>query len=229
MNELLFIMTTLIALSLVLLSLRLGTHFLVGIVITYLLIANLFASKLSTVFGVTSSLAIPLYAAIFLATDAAAEHFGKKVAFKAVWMGFLAQVCMVVFGQLIIRAKTFGDPTVSDALSTIFGFIPRIALGSFIAYIISQNFDIVFYHFLREKFRGRHLWLRNCCSTFISQGIDSAIFLLIAFYGKLPNLGMFFLSVWGVKVVIALADTPFIYLSYVVLGKDLSAEKGSQI
>ncbi len=56
MNEFLFLAITVIALSLVLLALRLGSHCLVGLVVTYLLVVNLFASKLTTVFGVTSSL-----------------------------------------------------------------------------------------------------------------------------------------------------------------------------
>ena len=228
MNELLFLIVTGISFSLVLVALRFGTHWLIGLIVTYLLIANLFASKLTIVFGVTSSLAIPLYAAIFLATDIIAEHFGKKVAYRAVRVGLLAQICMVIFGQLIIRADTFGDPAVANALTTLFGFIPRIVLGSFIAYLVSQHFDVIFYHFLRQKFHGRFLWLRNCCSTIISQGLDTAIFLFIAFYGKLPNLIGFMLSVWIMKVGVALWDTPFIYLSYRILGKKLEIGHGSK-
>lgn len=224
MNEVLFLIIILIALCLVLVALKLGTHFLIGLIATYLLIANLFASKLSIIFGVNSSLAIPLYAAIFLATDTLAEHYGKRIAFKAVWMGFMAQVCMVTFGQLMIRGEPTGDPIVSDALDVIFGFIPRIVLGSFIAYLISQNFDIVFYDYLKEKFQGRRLWMRNIFSTTISQAIDTVIFVLIAFYGKFPGLAGFILSVWVVKVLIALIDTPFIYLTYRVLGKEFGAK-----
>jgi uncharacterized integral membrane protein (TIGR00697 family) len=226
MNELLFVAITLVSLSLVLVALRLGMQWIFGLVATYLLLANLFASKLSIIFGLTSSLAIPVYAAIFLATDSVAEHYGKQAAYRVVWMGFLAQLCLVVFGQLMARGVPIGDPTVSDSLSTIFGFIPRIVLGSFVAYIISQSFDVRFYHFLKEAFAGRLLGLRNCLSTVLSQGIDSAIFLLIAFHGKLPNLGEFFLSVWLIKVAVALFDTPFIYLSYRVLGKRLKDTQG---
>lgn len=225
MNEFLFICLTVVALSLVLVALRLGEHWLYGLVATFLLIANLFASKLSIVFGVVSSLSIPIYAAIFLATDAAAEHFGKRFAYRLVWVGFGAQVSLVAFGQLIVRGSAFGDPTVADALSTVFGFIPRIALGSFVAYIISQNFDVRLFDFLKSRFGGKHLWLRNCVSTITSQGIDSAIFLLIAFYGKLPNLGEFFVSVWIVKICVALFDTPFLYLSRRVVGNGASPQQ----
>ena len=72
---------------------------------------------------------------------------------------------------------------------------------------------------LKERFEGKKLWLRNLVSTPISQALDSSVFVLIAFYGVLPNLGEFILFVWAVKVAIAIVDTPFIYLSYRVLGK----------
>ena len=229
MDELLYILITFISLSLVLLAIKLGPQFLIGLVVTLLLTANLFSGRLTVIFGFVNTLALPIYAAIFLATDSAAEHFGKKKAYQVVLMGILAQVCIVVFSQIIIRTGFYGDPTIAESLSTIFGFLPRIVLGSFVAYTISQYFDVMFYHFLKERHRGRHLWLRNCLSTTISQGIDSAIFLAIAFYGVLPKLGELFISVWIFKVGIALVDTPFIYLSYLILGKKLpSGETNDQ-
>lgn len=225
MNEILFIAITVLALAIILLAFRLGTHCLVGVVVAYLLVANLFASKLTTVFGVTSSLAIPIYAAIFLATDATAEHHGKGAAYRLVWIGFLTQGILVVFSQLAAAASTISVPDVqaaANALSTIFSFVPRIVLGSFVAYIVSQNFDILFYHRLKESFQGRRLWLRNCVSTSVSQGLDTLIFLLIAFWGKVPEFWTFVFFVWLVKVGVALADTPFIYLTYFVLGKKIA-------
>ncbi len=227
MNEVLFIGTLLLSLSLILLAARLGREWLLGLVVIYLLVANLFASKLSLVFGFTTSLAIPLYAAIFLATDTLAEHFGKKEAFKAVWLGFLAQVCLAAFGFMLARATPLDMPAtkaVSDALSTVFGFIPRIVAGSFIAYLVSQNFDVWFYHWLKRRTDGKHLWLRNCISTTISQGIDTCVFLLIAFLGAIPHLGAFILTTWLIKIAIALIDTPFIYVTGAIIKKTRQTE-----
>ena len=222
MNEWLFVFVMLISLGLVVFTARLGKEWMLGLVVIFLLIANLFASKLSIAFGVTTSLAVPIYASIFLATDAIAEHFGRREAFKAVWLGFLAQLCLAGFGLLLTRATWLEDPiviAVSEALDTIFGFIPRIVAGSFLAYLLSQHFDVWFYHLLKARLKGRHLWLRNCVSTIISQGIDTAVFLLIAFYGKLPNLVEFILVTWFLKVLVAFCDTPFLYLTRVVVRK----------
>ena len=228
MDELLYILVTLISLTLVLLATKLGPQFLIGVVVTLLLMANIFSGRLTVVFGFINTLALPIYAAIFLATDSAAEHFGKKVAYQVVVMGILAQICMVILSQIIIRTSSYGDPVIAESLSTVFGFLPRIILGSLIAYTFSQYFDVTLYHFFKESYRGKHLWLRNCLSTTISQGIDSAIFLAIAFYGVLPKLGELFISVWIFKIVIALVDTPFIYLSYLILGKKLPSGESSE-
>jgi len=221
MDELLYILITIISLTFILLATKLGPQFLIGVVVTLLLIANLFSGRLTVVFGFINTLALPIYAAVFLATDSATEHFGKKIAYQVVLMGVLAQICMVILSQIIIRTSSYGDPLIAESLSAVFGFLPRIIFGSLIAYTFSQYFDVTLYHFFKESYRGKHLWLRNCLSTTISQGIDSAIFLFIAFYGVLPKLGELFISVWIFKIIIALVDTPFIYLSYVVMGKKL--------
>lgn len=221
MDELLYILITIISLTFILLATKLGPQFLIGVVVTLLLIANLFSGRLTVVFGFINTLALPIYAAVFLATDSATEHFGKKTAYQVVLMGVLAQICMVILSQIIIRTSFYGDPLIAESLSAVFGFLPRIIFGSLIAYTFSQYFDVTLYHFFKESYRGKHLWLRNCLSTTISQGIDSAIFLFIAFYGVLPKLGELFISVWIFKIIIALVDTPFIYLSYMVMGKKL--------
>lgn len=62
----------------------------------------------------------------------------------------------------------------------------------------------------KDKFQGKHLWLRNNLSTTASQILDSSIFLTVAFYGILPIWPMFW-SFVVIKFVIAAIDTPFLY------------------
>lgn len=220
LNELLFIFVMLISFAFVLFSLRFGKDWIIVIPPVFLVFANIFAPQFIKVGGLTTSLAVPLYAAIFLATDIVAEHWGKKEARKIIWIGFFTQLALVIFTQILLRADVIGiSQTVHDALNVIFGFTPRIVLGSFIAYVISQNWDIWVFHSLKEKMKGKYLWLRNNASTISSQFIDSVIFIFIAFYGVLPEIWQFILSVWILKVFVALFDTPIVYLSYGILGK----------
>lgn len=220
MNELLFFIVMLSSLALVLFTVKLGREWLFVTPVFLIILANVFAPQLCLVFGVTTSLALPLYAAIFLATDIISEHWGKREARKVVWMGLFAMAVLVLFSQLIIRVDvlSFSQP-LNAALKTIFAFTPRIALGSAIAYIISQNYDVWIFHFLKQRFRGKHIWLRNNISTITSQLLDSSIFILIAFYGLVPGFIELILGVWLLKILVALIDTPFIYLSYALVDK----------
>ena len=219
-NELLFILVILISFIMTLLAVKLGKEWLIVIPPVFIIIANIFAPQFISVFGLTTSLAVPVYASIFLATDIIAEHWGKKEARKVVWIAFLAQIFALIFSQIIIQAQVLEvSQAVHESLSLVFGFTPRIVLGSMVAYVISQNWDIWVFHSLKRKTEGRFLWLRNNASTISSQFIDSFIFIFIAFYGVLPGIVPLALSVWGLKVAVALLDTPMVYLSYGLLGK----------
>ncbi len=220
-NELLFIIVMLLSLSTVLIFLRLGRLWLMVLPAILLLLANIFAPHLVIAFGINTSIAIPLYAAIFLATDIISEHWGKKAARRVVWMGFAAQILLLVFSQLIIRgAPVMFSVEFASALTTVFAFTPRIVAGSLIAYVISQTYDVWMYHILKKWFKGSHMWIRNNVSTITSQFIDITLFASIAFYGVMPNFSAFLFSWWIMKVVVAVVDTPFIYLSKYVIRKN---------
>jgi queuosine precursor transporter len=221
-NELLFILVILLSFVLTLLAIKIGKEWVILIPPIFLVLANLFAPQLITVFGLVTSLAVPIYAAIFLATDIISEHWGKKQAQRVVWLGFTAQILVVVFSQIMIRADVLESSLfLNDSLKVIFGFLPRVVLGSLVAYVISQNWDVWLFHTLKAATNGKHLWLRNNLSTITSQLIDSVLFVFIALYGIVDSIFQFILVIWILKVLIALLDTPIMYLSYGILGKKI--------
>ena len=84
-----------------------------------------------------------------------------------------------------------------------------------IAYITAQFVDVNVFHFLKKKTQGKMLWLRNNFSTFFSQFVDTftITFLLCVF--EVLNWDQFMgllISGFLFKVIIALIDTPFLYL-----------------
>jgi hypothetical protein len=92
--------------------------------------------------------------------------------------------------------------------------MPRIAVASLTAYMLSQHHDVWAFHFWKDRFpEHKHLWIRNNFSTMISQVIDSAVFVLIAFYGVFETSILFevFLTTYVLKFLVAIADTPFVY------------------
>jgi len=118
--------------------------------------------------------------------------------------------------QIVLKVKVSPDDTMQGALSAVFGFMPRLAISSVCGFAVSQSFDIWSYQFIR-KFRPsyRDIWIRNNGSTMLSQLIDNLVFTTIAFYGVYPIDVMIniFLSTYIIKFIVAICDTPFIYLA----------------
>ncbi len=187
--------------------------------ITCLLVANIIAVKLVSIGGWIVPAGIIAYPLTFLFTDVIAELYGRQVASRVVWVGFGANVLMVilVFGGRLLPSAPFweGQP----AYQSILGTVPRIVLASMIAYLISQHHDVFAFHFWRQKTKARFLWLRNNASTMVSQVLDTGIFITIAFWGTVPDgtLLNMLLSQYVIKLAIAAADTPFCYLLVRVL------------
>ena len=118
---------------------------------------------------------------------------------------------------IIINSPIFSDKL--EMYRSAFSVLPRLIIGSFIAYLFSQFWDIYFYNFIKNKTgENKYVWLRNNVSTMTSQLIDTIIFVTIAFYGVPPfnsftALVNFILTTWFIKMIVASIDTPYIYLS----------------
>lgn len=234
-NELFFLAITILDLCIVLLAWRLGKEWLIATILANIILTSTFVAKLIPIFGYVAPSAAAFYASIFVATDILTEHHGKKEGYKSIWLGFLALLTFTIMGQLVLQLEPIADrEIVSSAMHTLFSAIPRIAIASFVAYVIAQSFDIWFFHFLREKTGSKWLWFRNNVSTIFSQLVDSIVFFPLAFFGTLPNSTLIELMIigWLLRVPIALIDTPFLYLSYIVRGQsppDFGKKKSVEI
>ncbi|MBG0791201.1 MAG: queuosine precursor transporter [Desulfovibrionaceae bacterium] len=222
MNELLWIAFAFADLCMVLLVFRLfGRVGLFGLLVFNLLLCNIQVLKTVELFGLTTTLGNVLYASVFLATDLLSEFYGKQEAKKGVLLGFVALVMMVGYMQIALFFQPAADDIAQPHLAALFGFLPRVALASMAAYLISQLHDVWAFHAIRERTGGKWLWLRNNASTMVSQLLDSAIFCAIAFWGLFP-VNVFWeilLSTYVIKVAVACMDTPFIYVAKRIFGQ----------
>lgn len=182
------------------------------------ILANIQVVQTIQLFGFSATLGNVVYATSFLVTDILSENYGKKEAGKAVWIGFFSLITMTLLMNLTLLFHPLpGDDfaqTTHGALSTIFSLMPRIALASLTAYLISQRHDVWAFHYWKNRFPAdRHLWIRNNLSTMVSQLFDSAIFVFIAFWGVFDSsvLGEIFITTYLLKWMVAAADTPFVY------------------
>lgn len=184
-----------------------------AVFIMSLLIANVVAGKVVDLFGFIVPAAVVAYGITFLCTDVINEIWGKEEAQKTVKLGLKIQLASTA---LILLAIWF-PPAVfavdfNVAFKTVLSQNVRVVFASLTAYTISQAHDVISFNFWRNKTKGKHKWLRNNASTLVSQIIDTAIFITIAFWGMVPNLLWMIISQYVVKAIIALLDTPFFYL-----------------
>lgn len=220
-QELLWLVTLALDLSLTLLMYRLfGRIGLTAAIVLAILLANLQGPKLTVIFGLETSLGVIFYSTIFFATDLIGEKHGRAAANQAVLIGFGVSLIIVIMMSLslLYQPSTGADTAelsneVHAAFATILDFTPRFVAGSLLAYLISQSFDVWFFHRVRQWTKGRHLWLRNNLSTMASQGIDTALYSLVVWWGvvELGTAIQLALAKYLFKLVIAACDTPFIY------------------
>jgi uncharacterized integral membrane protein (TIGR00697 family) len=217
-NELIFIITVLIYLGSVLGLYKLfGKNGLYAFAIFGTLLGNIAVCKNVDIFGVATTAGNVLYASTFLVTDILSEKYGKKDAAKAVLYSFSVMVLWLLGTQLILWFTPNENDYINESLKVVFGLVPRITIASLAGFIISQNLDVFLYHLIWSKTGNSKakLWLRNNGSTLTSQLIDTVIFTTLAFWGVYPT-NVFFsilITTYVFKAVVALLDTPFMYLS----------------
>ncbi|MEE9407579.1 MAG: queuosine precursor transporter [Polaribacter sp.] len=195
----------------------LAALFITSLVVSNLIFQKFFSWNFFGIYTFEISVGILPYPITFLVTDIISEIYGKKKANQVVIMGIFASF----FSLLILYVSNMVPATewspVNDSLYTkVFGFSSIAVFSSMIAYLLAQFVDIKIYHFWKRKTNGKHLWLRNNFSTITSQFLDtfSVLFLLCSFgviewslFSKLLLSGFLF------KVLVALLDTPMLYLA----------------
>ena len=180
------------------------------------IIANIQVIKTVDIFGISATLGNVMFASIYLATDILNDIYGRKVAKRAVWLGFSSTLVMIIVMQMSLHFIPAPEDISQKALSTIFDLVPRIALGSIIAYIIGQHVDVFIFSMIKKVFQSDKTFIiRAYGSTALSSIIDTALFVTIAFIGTLPAGVVFeiFITTYVLKLVSTIFNVPFGYIA----------------
>ena len=162
-----------------------------ALAVTVLLVSNIIAIKPVTLFTLpftfigsnlfVVSAAIVCFPVGYIISDILTEVYGFRVARGVIWLGFVCNLLMALLfwlGGIIPGAVFWSDQA---AYQSILGAAGWILLGSFIAYIVGEFTNAVIMALLKNRTRGRFLWLRTISSTVAGQGLDSILFFTIAF------------------------------------------------
>lgn len=186
----------------------------VALFVTCLLTANITAVKLVTIFGFLVPAGIVIFPLSYIIGDVLTEVYGYRQARRVIWLGFGCNVVAVLaiwVGQ-ILPAASFWDG--QAAYERILGHAPRLLMASFLAYLVGEFANAFVLAKMKIATEGRWLWMRTISSTLVGQGLDSLVFITLAFVGTipLPRLVSAIVTQWLVKTAYEALVTPLTYL-----------------
>ena len=181
-----------------------------GIFCACLVAAAVLAAKIVRIGPVSVPAGVFAYCITFVCADVISEIWGRRCANTVILTGFIGLGLTFLLIRLALWCPAASFWTREEAFQGVLGMTPRIIVASLAAYVLSQFHDVWLYTLLKDRMRGRHLWLRNNVATMLSQLIDTVVFIAIAFYGVMP-LWPLIIGHWSLKVVLALCDTPLVY------------------
>ncbi len=181
--------------------------------ITCLITANITAVKLVNLFGFVLPAAIVIFPLSYIFGDVLTEVYGYRQARRVIWLGFLCNLVAVGaiwVGQVLPPASFWQG---QGAYERILGYTPRLLVASFLAYLVGEFVNSFVLAKMKIATRGRWLWMRTIGSTLVGQGLDSVVFMVIAFAGQIPLGGLVsaIVTQWLAKSAYEAAVTPFTY------------------
>ena len=193
--------------------------------ITSLLTANIIAVKVVSLGPFLLPAAIFVFPLSYIFGDVLTEVYGFQQARRVIWLGFGCNLVFVFFawvGGKLPPAPFWGNQAAYEA---ILGYTPRLLLASFLGYLAGEFANSIVLARMKVLTEGRWLWSRTIASTVVGQGLDTVIFITVAFAGTPVFAAMMILHHWLAKVVIEAAATP---LTYVVVNT-LKRKEGSDV
>jgi hypothetical protein len=185
----------------------------VAIFITCLISANIIAVKVIGVFGLILPAAIIIFPFSYIFGDVLTEVYGYRQARRVIWLGFLCNLVVIsaIWVAQILPPAPFWHG--QSSYEQILGFTPRLLAASFIAYLAGEFANSFILAKMKIATNGRWLWTRTIGSTIVGQGLDSLIFIFVAFAGIIPGAELFAAMVtqWLAKSAYETAVTPFTY------------------
>ena len=189
-----------------------------AIFVTCLITANIIAVKVISLGPFILPAAIIVFPLSYIFGDILTEVYGYRLARKVIWLGFGCNLLFVIIawvGQILPPAPFWEG---QEAYKSILGYTLRLLAASFCGYLVGEFANSFVLAKMKILTRGRWLWSRAIGSTIVGQGLDTAVFITLAFVGTSSFVPIMILHHWLVKTVIEAIATPFTYMfvSYLV-------------
>ncbi len=185
-----------------------------AVFVTCLITANIMAVKLIGVGSLVLDAGTLIFPISYIFGDVLTEVYGYRKARRVIWLAFLCNLLAVAAISLgsILPAAGFWEG--QAAYETILGYAPRLLFASFCAYLIGSFANSIVLAKMKVATEGRFLWLRTISSTIVGQGLDSIVFVTLAFAFTIPTGAIIpiILTQWILKSAYETLATPLTYL-----------------
>jgi uncharacterized integral membrane protein (TIGR00697 family) len=184
-----------------------------SIFVTCLITSNIIAVKLVNILGLIMPAGILIFPISYIFGDVLTEVYGYQQARRVIWLGFFCNLIAVVaiwLGQ-ILPSASFWDG--QAAYERILGYTPRLLVASFLAYLVGEFANSFVLAKMKIATKGRWLWTRTIGSTLVGEGLDSLVFMTLAFVGTIPTslLARAIVAQWLSKSIYEAIATPLTY------------------
>lgn len=185
-----------------------------GIFVAVLLISNVVSAKIVKFGPFTFDGGTLLFPLAYIFGDILTEVYGYKQSRRVIWTGFFAALLMSLIFIIIGKLPAAGGWENQEAYDKILGLTPRIVIASLIAYFSGEFSNSYILAKLKIVTRGRWLWTRTISSTIVGEGVDTLLFINIAFLGVFPNylILTLIISNYIFKVGFEMIVTPLTYM-----------------
>jgi queuosine precursor transporter len=182
-----------------------------AVYVTCLITANIIAVKVIGFGSVMMPAAVIIFPLSYIFGDILTEVYGYRWARRVIWLGFICNLIFVFFayiGQLLPSASFW---TGQEAYESILGYAPRLLLASVCGYLVGEFVNSFIMAKMKIATGGRWLWMRTIGSTVAGQGLDTALFIVIAYIGTASFFPLMILYHWLIKIAIETLATPLTY------------------
>ena len=201
MNNLIFILHTLIITLITVIASKIGERFLTSTLVIFGILANLFVLKQIDLFNMQVTTSDVFIVGISLGLNLIQDQFDQKTAQKTVWVSFWGLLIYTVLSQFQIWYLPNQLDCTNLHFINLLSLAPRLTVASLISYLISQTIDVKLYAYLKNKLANKPGLIKNYTSIAISQLADTIIFSIIGLSGLNYNLFHIILFSYSIKLI----------------------------
>lgn len=192
--------------------------------VTFYLVSNVMAVK---VIGIANffyfDAATITFPMAYMLGDVITEIWGFKAAKRVIYTTFVCNATLVLFTQLGVYLPSPEHLSeTADAYNTIFTYVPRIVLASFVGFLLGELSNAYIMEKIKIAMKGQMLWVRTIGSSAIAYIFDTLPFVLITFYGIVTTreLCLMLALQYASKLLIeAFMGTPLAYLGVHIINR----------